>query len=200
MTVEEAKNLMTPEAIDKLKTFIEQEPDVKISNKLNNDILMNALCNAVTEGTIHKTSLDQRTVKLLASSTNTLQENKFLDIIRSIRYKQNVVCIITLYTKEMEKIAWWTLDGNLNQPDTRFCMIFEYVVNHFGITPQSVRKKLGNVLKPTIVNNVSQLVAKYFSDVEAARKNIRISVNTISRLVNMEQHMLFAEFKSLDKK
>jgi hypothetical protein len=54
------------------------------------------------------------------------------------------------------------------------------------------------MLKPTIVNNVAQLVAKYNSiESEEERKKITISISTITRLVNMSGYLLIAEFKNI---
>lgn len=198
MTIEEAKAMMTPEAIEKLRTLVKPEQAVKIATKLNNDILMNALCVGVENGIIQKSSLDDRLRKLLASKTNTLQEQKFLDIVNCIRVHQpDIVCNITLCANvdgALETSAEWTIDGSWRE-DSSFFTIFEYVVKRFNITPQSVRQKLGAVLKLTIVNNVSQLIAKYLSDPKDAKDTLRVSINTITRLVNMEQHLLTASFE-----
>ena len=197
MTLEEAKNLMTDASLEKLQglTSVTQQ-ELKISEKINMDILMSSLCKAVTSDIIKKTSLDNKLVKILGSPTNTLQENKFDDIIRSLRKKQpSLCCDITIYSKNMsDKINTWRFTGN-KLIDPTFNDIFEYVIDRFSITPPMVRKKLGSVLKSTIVNNVAQLVAKYMCSDENERKYIRISINTISRLINMEEHMIFAEFK-----
>lgn len=197
MTLEEAKSLMTDESLEKLQSLTSvTQQELKISEKINMDILMSSLCKAVSSGIIKKTSLNNKLIKILGSPTNTLQENKFNDIIRSLRKKQPTLCCdITIYSKNMsDKINTWRFTGDkLNDPT--FNHIFEYVIDQFNITPPMVRKKLGVILKATIVNNVAQLVAKYTRSDEDERKYIRISINTISRLVNMEEHIIFAEFK-----
>lgn len=192
MTLEEAKGMMTEESLEKLKNITTTETEVKISDKINNDILMNALCKSVTNELVKKSSLNEKIIKILASSTNTLQENKFKDIVAIIRMKQpNVVCEISILSKSMnDKINAWVFKGS--EEDIKFNDIFKYVVDTFEITPQAVRRKLGDVLKPTIVNNVAQLIAKYLND---DITGVNVSINTISRLVNMEEHMIFAEFK-----
>ena len=192
MTLEEAKGMMTEESLEKLKNITTTETEVKISDKINNDILMNALCKSVTNELVKKSSLNEKIIKILASSTNTLQENKFKDIVAIIRMKQpNVVCEISILSKSMnDKINAWVFKGS--EEDIKFNDIFKYVVDTFEITPQTVRRKLGDVLKPTIVNNVAQLIAKYLND---DITGVNVSINTISRWVNMEEHMIFAEFK-----
>lgn len=197
MTLEEAKSLMTDESLEKLQSLTSvTQQELKISEKINMDILMSSLCKAVSSGIIKKTSLNNKLIKILGSPTNTLQEKKFNDIICSLRKKQpSLCCDITIYSKNMsDKINTWRFTGDkLNDPT--FNHIFEYVIDHFNITPPMVRKKLGVILKATIVNNIAQLVAKYTRSDEDERKYIRISINTISRLVNMEEHIIFAEFK-----
>jgi hypothetical protein len=49
-------------------------------------------------------------------------------------------------------------------------------------------------LKPTIVNNVSQLVSKWRKSSDEDRAKMVISVTTIQRLVNMTGDILMAEF------
>jgi hypothetical protein len=54
------------------------------------------------------------------------------------------------------------------------------------------------MLKTTIVNNVAQFVAKYSQlTSEEAKRNESISISTITRLVNMSNHLLVAEFKEM---
>ena len=55
-----------------------------------------------------------------------------------------------------------------------------------------VRNKMTETLKPTIVNNIAQLIAKYA--VAEDKDELTISINTISRLVNMTGNLIFAEF------
>ena len=106
-----------------------------------------------------------------------------------------MACVITLMEPDMS--AWiegWTFTG----PDVYFNKIFEYVIDYFDITPSIIRNKMTEMLKPTIVNNVAQLVAKYNSiESEEERKKITISISTITRLVNMSGYLLIAEFKNI---
>ncbi len=194
MTLQEAKKLMTPEAIDNLKGCVEDTPTVNIGNKITSDILMQALCRSVTNGVIKESSLDEKTIKILNSTTATISEDKFRHILSHIRTKQNnIVCVISLLTGDMsETIREWVMDGT---DSTSLMDIYDYVVDHFKITPSIVRKKLQHTLKLTIVNNIAQFVSK--CELAKCKKDIKISITTISRLVNMESCLLFAEFKEL---
>ena len=195
ITLEEAKNMMNQESIDKLKSMVTTNPVVNMDNKVNNDILMQALCRAVTEDVIHISSLDDKTIKLLNSPTNTLSQTKLGDILQKIRQHQpNIVCVVSLMNQDMsETLHEWTFTG----PITKFNGMFETVVRDFDITPSVIRNKMVNTLKPTIVNNIAQLIAKYENAEVDERENINVSINTITRLVNMEGHLLFAEFKEM---
>ena len=93
-----------------------------------------------------------------------------------------------------EIIKDWIFTG----PEVYFNRIFEYVVREFNITPAIIRSKLGAMYKMTIVNNVAQLLGKYETlKTEEERKNVPISISTITRLVNMSQHLLYAEFAEI---
>lgn len=190
ISLEEAKAMMTEESINKLKEIVVVKPTINLENKVNNDILMQALCRAVTEGTIHPDAINDRLMKLLNSATNTLSAVKVGHILTSIRKHQpNMCCIITLKSGDMEEILnEWVYTG----PDVSFNSIFEYVVDTFNITPTMVRNKMTETLKPTIVNNIAQLIAKYA--VTEDKSELTISINTISRLVNMTSNLIFAEF------
>ena len=63
MTLEEAKSLMTPEALNKLKDVVSERPQINMGNKANNDILMAALCKAVEDGVVLPESLSEKTIK-----------------------------------------------------------------------------------------------------------------------------------------
>ena len=196
MSIEEAKALMTPESIDNLRNHTTTKPVINTSNKVNNDILMQALCRAVMDGVIHYTSLDDRLIKLLNSETNTLSQNKLGSILSSLRkHQSNLVCCISLMSADMSTVVKsWNFVG----PDVRFNGMFDYILNKFEITPTMIRTKMVSTLKPTIVNNIGQLVSKYLSmETDDARNSIVVSISTINRLVNMCDHLLFAEFKEL---
>lgn len=196
MSIEEAKAMMSGEAISKLKDIVSPQPVVNMNQKVNNDIIMSALCRAITDGVIHMDSVDDKIIKLLNSPTNTVSAVKVGSILTQIRKTQpNMCCVITLKSGDMnEVIKEWTFTG----PEVYFNKIFEFVIEYFEITPSIVRNKMTTMLKTTIVNNVAQLVAKYTSLTdEEEKKQLTISINTITRLVNMSDHILLAEFKEV---
>jgi hypothetical protein len=47
------------------------------------------------------------------------------------------------------------------------------------------------------VNNIAQLVSKYNTSNDEEKKSMQVSITTISRLVNMSAHTLYAEFKEV---
>lgn len=196
ISIEEAKAMMSDDAISKLKDIVTPQPIVNMNQKVNNDIIMSALCRAVSDDVIHMSSIDDKIIKLLNSPTNTLSAVKVGSILNQVRKSQpNMCCVITLKTSDMnDTINEWTFTG----PEVYFNKIFEFVIEYFEITPSMVRNKMTTMLKTTIVNNVAQLVAKYTSLTdEEEKKQLTISINTITRLVNMSDHILLAEFKEV---
>jgi len=192
MTLEEAKSLMTQDALNKLKELISDKPTINTSNKANNDILMNALCRAVNENIINIDSLDDKIVKLLNAKTNTLSPSKLGYVISTIKQNQpNIVCCISLVRPPDIIINEWTY----NDKDVNFTSILDYILKYFKMNPNVIRTKLGEMLKPTIVNNIAQTVAKYQNSDDTDRADINVSITTLTRLANMYEHMLFAEFK-----
>ena len=196
ITLEDAKAMMSDEAILKLKNMVTPKPVVNMDHKVNNDIIMSALCRAVEDGVINVNSLNEKIIKLLNSPTNTLSAVKVGSILTHVRKSQpNICCIITLKTADMNTVLnEWVFTG----PDVYFNKIFEYVVDYFKITPTIVRNKMTEMLKTTIVNNVAQLIAKYNTlESEEEKQALTISISTVTRLVNMSDHILLAEFKEL---
>lgn len=196
ISLEDAKAMVSPEAISRLKNVVTPKPIINMDAKVNNDIIMSALCTAVSNGVIKQTSLDERLVKLLNSSTNTLSAPKLGSILSSIRETQpNMCCVISLMEPDMSStIQEWVFSG----PKVFFNKIFEYVIDYFDITPTIIRNKMTEMLKPTIVNNVAQLVAKYNGlESDEEKKKLPISISTVTRLVNMSGKLLMAEFKDL---
>ena len=197
MTVEEAKKMISQENIDRLKNVVAPRPEVNISNKANADIIMAALCSAVTNGKIEEAALNESIIKLLNSSTSTLSAVKVGKILSILRQTQpNMTCVITLKTSDAkEDVKEWVFTG----PEVYFNRIFEFVVREFEITPALIRSRLGEMFKMTIVNNVAQLLGKYETlKTDEERKAVPISISTITRLVNMSHHLLFAEFVERD--
>ena len=193
ISLEEAKNMMTMESISKLKDIVNAKPTINMDNKAGNDILLQALCRAVSDKVIHAESLNDRLIKLLNSATNSLSQMKLGRILSDIRnHQHSICCVIYLMESDMSNtIKEWVFTG----PVVSFNGLFEYVIDQFNITPQMIRNKMVNTLKPTIVNNIAQLVAKYNNSEDTS--DIKISINTISRIVNMTDHVLFAEFKEM---
>lgn len=192
ITLADAKAMMNDESLAKLKSFVSNQTTINLENKVNNDILMQALCRAVTDGLIKPSSFNDKIIKLLNSATNTLSQSKLIDILTQVHANQpDVICKVSLMSPDMSVThKEWILDEH----NTNFNKIFGYVVKHFNMTPSSVRNKMKESLKPTIVNNIAQLLSKYEKD--PSLDNIIVSINTISRLVNMEGFLLFANFSS----
>lgn len=192
MTLEEAKSLMTPEALSKLREATSSRPSINMDNKANNDILMNALCNAVSSGMILPESLDDKTIKLLNAKTNTLSPTKLGHILTIVKETQpDIICEITLMKPIDTIIKVWRFDNE----DVSFTEMFAFILEYFKLTPNIVRSQMSQMLKPTIVNNIAQLVAKYAYGDEQDRAEINVSITTLTRLVNMCDHVLLAEFK-----
>lgn len=190
ITLEQAKTMITPEAMAKLHEVVEAKPDIDTSHKVNNDIIMTALCKAVGEGVIRPSAINERLQKLLNSETNTVSQSKLTEILQSVRRVQpNMICKVTLTDVEFRELKTWTYSDHAN-----FLNMFADVLNIYDITPGDVRKKLTETLKPTIVNNVSQLVSKYYKSDPIERAGMVVSVSTVQRLVNMSGGILFAEF------
>lgn len=190
MTLQESKALMTDAAMSKLHEVVEAKPFIDTSHKVNNDIVMTALCKAVGEGVIKPSAINERLQKLLNSETNTVSQSKLTEILQSIRRVQpNMICRIRLLDTEFRVLREWDYVDSAN-----FLRMFAEVLTYYEITPSDVRKKLTETLKSTIVNNVSQLVSKYYKSDEIAREGMVISVSTVQRLVNMSGGILQAEF------
>jgi len=196
ISLEDAKAMVSDESITKLKSMVDPRPIINTDAKVNNDIIMAALCDAVTKGVIKMTSLNDRLVKLLNSGTNTLSAVKVGNILTHLRqYQPNMCCVVSLKTADMTNVvSEWVFTG----PTVYFNKIFEFVIEYFKITPTLIRSKMTEFLKTTIVNNVAQLVAKYNSlENEEEKKKLTISISTVTRLVNMSGHILLAEFKEI---
>jgi hypothetical protein len=200
LTVEMAKKLFTKEAKDRLQQVVDRnKPTINFSNKLNNDMLMQALCRAVSQNTINISNLDEKTIKLLNSSTNTISYPKLLNILDVIHMtNDNIKCHIEIKdpNKGSSVIKEWFIH---DKDDVTFIQIFDFVISYFEITPYMVRELMTKTLKPTVVNNVAQFVAKYQAASKEERESFVVSIRTITRLVNMKGYLIFAEFVN-DKK
>lgn len=198
ISLEEAKSMMTKDKREKLRNIVEvSKPSINFTNKMNNDIVMQALCRAVEENIIHVSDLDDRLIKLLNSSTNTMSFPKLINTLNTIhKSNEKIACVITLKKTDIAQstICEWVIDG---KNDITFHRIFEYVIKYFKVTPHDIRISMTKTLKPTVVNNVAQMVSKYLTSNEEERKKMVISIRTITRIVNMEGHLLFADFKKM---
>jgi hypothetical protein len=193
ISLEQAKSLMTKGSLEHLKDVVEPRPTINTSLKMNNDIIMAAFCTAVDSGVIKISSLDDRMVKLLNSPTNTLSAAKLGDMLEHLRKKQpNMACIV--YLKKggpgCPTMKEWVFTDNT----ATFNPILDYVLSTFDISPTYIRNELTKMLKVTIVNNVAQFVAKYEVATPEEKKELVVSISTITRLVNMVSHILVAEF------
>ena len=191
ISLEEAKSLMTQDSLDKLKDMVTVKPTINMDKKTTNDILMQALCKAVTDDVIHESSLNNKIVKLLNAETNSISQAKLGEILTCVRKHQpDMTCVVSLLSADMsETLNEWVFTG----PEVSFIGMFDYIVDVFSITPSTVREKLSKLLKPTIANNIAQFLAKY--EMVDDKSEVPISITTIARLVNMENHLLMAEFK-----
>ena len=190
MTIQEAKQLMTPEAKQKLHELISKPEEIDVSKKVGNDVIMAAFCQAVMEGVIQPCSLSPKLTKLLNSDTNTISDIKLDDIMKVIHKNQpDMVCDIRICKANGD--PWYIF--RLYE-DFRFVSILLFVKELFSITPQMVRMKLQDTLKTTIVNNVSQLISKIDNSTEEERMELRVSITTITRLVNMTGHICMSKF------
>lgn len=190
MNLEEAKKLMTPEALEKLKEVTSAHVEIDMSKKSCNDILMQALCDGVKNGVIKVSSLGDKTIKMLNSPTNTLSEQKFNSILQEIQQKQpNIFCVISIEDEDNNRTMRWVFPSRSGYT---FTSILDYVLETYEITAQSIRVKMSKVLKPTIVNNIAQTITKYIQ--LSNKDDANISITTIFRLVAMENCYMKAEF------
>jgi len=191
MNLEEAKKLMTPEAMHNLKHVISNEEKIDMSKKVNGDAIMVALCKAINEEVIKTSSLSTPLVKMLNSATNTVSQSKLGEILDQVRTAQpNMVCNIKLVTADLGRtVQTWTYTCT---EDCLFNSMFEYVVQTFRITPQMVRERMSKLLKPTIANNIGQFVAKY--EASTHKDELVVSITTIARLANIVDHIIKVEF------
>lgn len=193
MTIEEAKKLMNEANLKHLKDMVSENIVIDTSRKSACDIIMSAMCRAVNDGVIKKTSLNEQFVSILNSTTNTISQSKLGDFLRLMNTKQpDIACVITLYTGDMsEVINEWVF----KTPNPTFNHMYEYVIDYFKITPEMIRKDLSKVLKQTIANNVAQFAVKY--QLTDNKDELVVSITTITRLVNMTGNIITCEFKEI---
>ena len=195
MTIEEAKALMQPTAVQHLKDVVAENVVIDTSKKSACDILMSAFCKAVTDETpvIKKSSLNEYFVHMLNGTTNTMSQSKLGELMTLLNERQpEVACVITLYNSDMtDVINEWVF----KTPNPTFNGMYEFVIDHFKITPSMIREKLSTVLKQTIANNIAQFCLKYQSTDN--HNDMIVSITTITRLVNMMGAIITCEFKEV---
>ena len=191
MTIDEAEALMSESAYERLREVVTVRPVIDTSKKAGNDILMSAFCKAVAEEVIKSSSLDDKLTKLLNSATNTLSQQKLKYLLEVVHKSQpDIKCVITITTADMQTDVF---EVEYHTPDAiDFLTIFRWLLDYFNITPSSIRNKLSETLKPTIVNNISQLVSRVQQN---NTEDLIISITTITRLVNCHDHLIFARFE-----
>ena len=198
LSLEQAKALMTVESSEKLRHVVDNTiTTIDFSNKVNKDIIMGAMCRAVESGLIRINDLDDKLIKLLNSDTNTMSYSKLIYALNTIHATNpRIVCEISIYKPASPKarlVRLWNIYDN----KTTFNDIFEFVLKEFNISPHDIRVEMTKTLKPTVVNNVAQLAANFLKSNKEERKKIIISIVAITRLVNMSNHLIYANFKKL---
>ena len=169
MTIEEAKALMSPEALEHLNEVV-CPWEINIEKK-DCDIVMSALCRAVTNNIIKKTSLDENTVQILNSDTSTLTAQKLVDALTAIRKYQDAVCFIFLKYHD-EKVVFDIGDGI-----STYNHIFDWVVKTCDVTSIGIRKNMNEKYKASVINNIAQLVPKHRTNPDDP-----ISIKNIARI------------------
>lgn len=169
MTIEEAKALMSPEALEHLNEVV-CPWDINIEKK-DCDIVMSALCKSVTENVVKKTSLDENTVQILNSDTSTLTAQKLVDALTAIRKHQDVVCFIFLKYHD-KKVVFDIGDGI-----STYNHIFDWVVDTCEVTSIGIRKNMNEKYKASVINNIAQLIPKHHNNPDDP-----ISIKNITRI------------------
>jgi hypothetical protein len=200
LTLEEAKSMMTEQASMKLKKVVDNtDTTIDCSNKVNKDILMGALCRAIEKGLIRVDDLDDKMIKLLNSDTSTLSYSKLMYALNVIhKTNPNITCEISIHKPDTPTPTliknWYVFDERV-----KFQEILKFILEYFKITPHDVRVEMTKTLKPTVVNNVAQLVANFLKATDEERNKMIISIVVITRLVTMSGCMIYAEFKKIVK-
>lgn len=186
MTIEEAKAMMTPEALEHLNEVV--CPWEITIDKKDCDIVMSALCKAVTENVVKKTSLDESAVQILNSDTSTLTAMKLTDILNTIRKYQDVVCFIFLKYKD-DKVVF-----NIGEDVTTYNGIFDWVIKICEVTSIGIRKNMNEKYKASVINNIAQLVPKHLSNPDDP-----ISIKNITRIFTSYGGIITCSIKPRDE-
>ena len=193
MTIEEAKQLMTPESINHLKELTTEVRDIDVSRKKHCDIIMSALIRAICEeGIIAYSSLDDALINMMNSSTRTISCSKLKSIMKTIHASQKLKCTFEIYESDSTTLVQrFEFD---NKKNDNFNYILDFVLSEFNITPQRIKDELTEQFKPTVVINIYTLINKYINATEEERDSFKVSILTITRLVNMTNHLIVCKF------
>lgn len=194
ITLDEARKMMTTEARNNLNKVVKPSSNTLLDNNknvINNDVLMAAFCKSIKDEIISTEALnnDPMLVKLYNSQTNKLSDWKVEKILQSIHSVQpKMACVITIQNGHLD-----TLKEFVYTTKVHFHELFKWVVTHFKITPQLVRQEM--VKKLDIPHSTTNNIGQDLSKVDDP--TVSVSIITISRLVNMMDHIIKAEFKEI---
>ena len=193
MTIEESKKLLTPEAVNHLKELTSETKDIDVSRKKNCDIIMSAMIKAILEdGSILQSSLDDTLINMMNSSTRTISCSKLKSVMKTIKESQKLTCSFDIYEADgVTLVKHFEFD---NKKDKNFNYILDYVLDHFKVTPQLIKEKLTEQFKPTVVINIYTLINKYVNATDEEKEEFKVSILTITRLVNMMNHIIICKF------
>lgn len=193
MTIEEAQKLLTPEAVNHLKELTNETKDIDVSRKKNCDIIMSAMIKAIIDdGSILQSSLDDTLINMMNSSTRTISCSKLKSVMKTIKESQRLTCSFDIYEADgVTPVKHFEFDNKKNK---NFNYILDYVLDHFKITPQMIKEKLTEHFKATVVINIYTLINKYVNATDAEKDEFKVSILTITRLVNMMNHIIICKF------
>ena len=193
MTIEEAQKLLTPEAVNHLKELTSETKDIDVSRKKNCDIIMSAMIKAILEdGSILQSSLDDTLINMMNSSTRTISCSKLKSVMKTIKESQKLTCSFDIYEADgVTSVKHFEFD---NKKDKNFNYILDFVLDYFKVTPQLIKEKLTEQFKPTVVINIYTLINKYVNATDAEKDEFKVSILTITRLVNMMNHIIICKF------
>lgn len=193
MTIEEAQKLLTPEAVNHLKELTSETKDIDVSRKKNCDIIMSAMIKAILEdGSILQSSLDDTLINMMNSSTRTISCSKLKSVMKTIKESQKLTCSFDIYEADgVTSVKHFEFD---NKKDKNFNYILDFVLDYFKVTPQLIKEKLTEQFKPTVVINIYTLINKYVNATDIEKDEFKVSILTITRLVNMMNHIIICKF------
>lgn len=193
MTIEESKKLLTPEAVNHLKELTSETKDIDVSRKKNCDIIMSAMIKAILEdGSILQSSLDDTLINMMNSSTRTISCSKLKSVMKTIKESQKLTCSFDIYEADgVTLVKHFEFD---NKKDKNFNYILDFVLDYFKVTPQLIKEKLTEQFKPTVVINIYTLINKYVNATDIEKDEFKVSILTITRLVNMMNHIIICKF------